>query len=383
MKEQGIELTILMPCLNEAATVVRCIEKAHGFLSAAGVRGEVLIADNGSTDGSVELATQAGARVVPVAQRGYGAALQGGIAAAQGRYIVMGDADDSYNFSALDGFLAELRQGADLVMGNRFRGGIAAGAMPFLHRYLGNPVLSFIGRLLYRSAIGDFHCGLRGFNKEKIQALQLHSSGMEFASEMVMKACMAGYVVTEVPTTLQPDGRGRPPHLNTWRDGWRHLKLLLTYAPDHLFIAPALLCLLLGFSLLVVLMAGPLHIGGVYLGAHFLALGSMLSLMGVNLLVFGVLAKLIAARELPLIATPVTRFFSKRFNVEQGLLAGAALFVPGLMIDGVLLWRWLHSAGLSMESSVHMAFFASTLVAVGLCVMLASFLVALVIDKDL
>lgn len=377
-----MELTILMPCLNEFATVAVCVSKAKSFLEHNQIAGEVLVADNGSTDGSQQAAEAAGARVVAIAERGYGAALRGGIQAAQGRFVIMGDADDSYDFSALEGFVEALRSGADLVMGNRFQGGIAPKAMPPLHRYLGNPVLSFIGRLLYRTHIGDFHCGLRGFSRQRMLDLGLKSSGMEFASEMVMKACMSGFRVEEVPTTLVPDGRGRPPHLNTWRDGWRHLKLLLSYAPDHIFIAPALLCLLPGLLLMLGLASGPVQFGAIYLGAHFLALGSLLSLVGINLLVFGVLAKLVAIKKIPLAETPMVNFFRNRFYIEHGLLAGAGLLLVGGAIDGVLLYRWLQSQGVPMENTVHMAFFASTLVAIGLCIMLSSFLIALLVDRD-
>src|SRR5271169_3591644 len=224
-----------MPCLNEAETVATCVRKAIGFLAESGISGEVLVADNGSTDGSQALATEAGARVVPISEKGYGNALMGGIVAAEGKYIIMGDADDSYDFTNLMPFVNELRKGADLVMGNRFAGGIAPGAMPPLHRYLGNPVLSFIGRLFFRSPIGDFHCGLRGFSREAIRRTGLVAPGMEFASEMVIKATIAGLRIVEVPTTLSPDGRSRPPHLRSWRDGWRHLKLLLIFAPHWLF----------------------------------------------------------------------------------------------------------------------------------------------------
>ncbi|MGQ0833486.1 MAG: glycosyltransferase family 2 protein, partial [Gammaproteobacteria bacterium] len=232
------ELTILMPCLNEAATIGSCIAKARGFLERTGIEGEVLIADNGSEDGSRALAERAGARVVDVTERGYGAALAGGIAAARGRYIIMGDADDSYDFGRLDGFIARLREGYPLVMGNRFRGGIRKGAMPLLHRYLGNPVLSFVGRLLFRTPVGDFHCGLRGFDREAVGSLHLRTTGMEFASELVVKASLAAWRIAEVPTTLSPDGRGRPPHLRSWRDGWRHLRFLLLFSPRWLFLYP-------------------------------------------------------------------------------------------------------------------------------------------------
>lgn len=382
MKAGDIELTILMPCLNEAETVAVCVSKARLFLERSGICGEVLVADNGSVDGSQQKAVAAGARVVDVKNRGYGAALQGGVDAALGRYVIMGDADDSYDFSALDGFVEELRKGADLVMGNRFRGGIAPKAMPVLHRYLGNPVLSFLGRLLYRTHIGDFHCGLRGFSRQRILDLKLKSPGMEFASEMVMKACMSDYSVVEVPTSLMPDGRGRPPHLNTWRDGWRHLKLLLSYGPDHLFIAPALLLLCVGLVLLCVLARGPLQVAGFYVGAHFLALGSLLSLVGVNVLVFGILAKLVAVKKIPSSSTRLTDYFLTQYKLEHGLILGLVPFLVGCAIDGALLYRWITQAGQPMDDTVHMAFFASSLVAIGFCLMLASFLVALMTEKD-
>jgi glycosyltransferase involved in cell wall biosynthesis len=230
-----MELTILMPCLNEAETLAVCIRKAKIFMAVSGVVGEVLIADNGSTDGSQDIAKLEGARLIPIAARGYGAALQGGINAAMGKFVVMGDADDSYDFTALMPFLDNLRGGADIVMGNRFKGGIEKGAMPFLHRYLGNPVLSFLGRLFFKIKVGDFHCGLRGFNKERVLALNLRTTGMEFASELVVRSALAGYNIEEVPTTLKPDGRSRAPHLRTWRDGWRHLSFLLMYSPRWLF----------------------------------------------------------------------------------------------------------------------------------------------------
>lgn len=235
-----LELTILMPCLNEARTLPACIGKARQFLAESGVRGEVLVADNGSTDGSQALALGLGARLVEVPRRGYGAALIHGIAAARGRFVVMGDSDDSYDFSRLGPFVERLRAGAELVMGNRFAGGIAPGAMPPLHRWLGNPVLSFVGRMLFRAPVRDFHCGLRGFNRQSIQRLGLVCEGMEFASEMVVKSAQAGLVIAEVPTTLSPDGRDRPPHLNTWRDGWRHLRFLLLFCPRWLFLYPGL-----------------------------------------------------------------------------------------------------------------------------------------------
>src|SRR4026208_2626990 len=243
------ELSILMPCLNEAETLATCIKKAQKALESLNVRGEVVIADNGSTDGSPEIAASLGARVVHVAEKGYGSALLGGLNAARGKYIIMGDADDSYDFTNLGPFLEKLRAGYDLVMGNRFKGGIAPPAMPPLHKYLGNPVLTGIGRLFFRSPCGDFHCGLRGFKKEAVMNLDLRTTGMEFASEMVVKATLHKMRITEVPTTLSPDGRSRAPHLRSWRDGWRHLRFLFLYSPRWLFLYPGLLLILIGLGL--------------------------------------------------------------------------------------------------------------------------------------
>src|SRR6201997_4462303 len=252
-----------MPCLNEAETVATCVRKAIGFLAESGISGEVLVADNGSTDGSQQLATDAGARVVPISDKGYGNALMGGIVAARGKYVIMGDADDSYDFTHLMPFVNELRKGSDLVMGNRFEGGIEPGAMPPLHKYLGNPVLSFVGRLFFRSKIGDFHCGLRGFRRDSAIALGLQATGMEFASEMVVKATLAKQKITEVPTTLKKDGRSRKPHLRSFRDGWRHLRFLLLFSPRWLFFYPGLVLLLLGLGFGAAVATGPLNIGGV------------------------------------------------------------------------------------------------------------------------
>ncbi len=254
------ELTILMPCLNEAETLAICIRKARAFLSEYGVQGEVMIADNGSTDGSQDIARSEGAVVVDVPARGYGAALLGGIEASRADYVIMGDADDSYDFSNLMPFVEKLRAGADVVVGNRFRGGVSKGAMPFLHRFLGNPVLSFLGRLFFRIRVGDFHCGLRGFNRERVNRLNLITPGMEFASEMIVKAALDGQRIEEVPTTLRPDGRSRPPHLRTWRDGWRHLRFLLIFSPRYLYQVPGLVMLVAGILGALLLVGGPRQI---------------------------------------------------------------------------------------------------------------------------
>lgn len=295
-KASNVELTILMPCLNEAETLAVCIGKAKSFLARAGVKGEVLIADNGSTDGSQKIAQDAGARLVDVAQRGYGAALAGGIAAAKGRFIIMGDADDSYDFSALDGFLQSLRDGADLVMGNRFAGGIAPGAMPWLHRYIGNPLLSFFGRLFFRSAISDFHCGLRGFRRDAVRGLALRTTGMEFASEMVVKATLSGLRIQEVPTTLVPDGRSRPPHLRSFRDGWRHLRFLLLYSPRWLFLYPGATLLLIGLLAISLLAFGPVRVGEVELDVHTMLVAAMCLIVGTQSISFALIGRRFATR---------------------------------------------------------------------------------------
>ena len=297
-RASALELTILMPCLNEAETVATCVGKAMGFLRRTGVKGEVLIADNGSTDGSQALAEAAGARIVGVLDRGYGAALMGGIEAARGRYVIMGDADDSYDFENLDSMLDRLRSGAQLVMGNRFQGGIAKGAMPLLHRYLGNPVLSFLGKLFFKIRIGDFHCGLRGFSRQAMLALGLKSPGMEFASEMVVKAALSGLDSAETPTTLKPDGRTRAPHLKTWRDGWRHLRFLLLHSPKFLFIYPGLVLATVGTAGVALLWRGQVRLTpDLALDIHSLIASCFAVLIGVQLLMFGALARRYAMFE--------------------------------------------------------------------------------------
>src|SRR6266487_2781972 len=270
MAETSIEFSIVMPCLKEAETLATCIQKAKRSLEENNVEGEIIIADNGSTDGSQEIAEQHGARVIDVQARGYGSALMGGIAAARGKYIIMGDADDSYDFSTLEPFVEKLRAGYDLVMGNRFKGGVKAGAMPALHRYLGNPVLTAIGRVFFHSPCGDFHCGLRGFAKDAVLRLDLRTTGMEFASEMIVKATLHKLQITEVPTTLSPDGRSRPPHLRSWRDGWRHLRFLLLYSPRWLFFYPGALLMAAGIALCGWLLPGPRHVSSVTLDVHTL-----------------------------------------------------------------------------------------------------------------
>jgi len=337
----SIELTILMPCLNEAETIASCIGKATGFLHKAGINGEVLIADNGSTDGSQEIAASLGARVVPVAEKGYGAALLGGIAAAEGRYIIMGDADDSYDFAALDAFLARLRGGADLVMGNRFKGGIEAGAMPPLHKYLGNPVLSFLGRLFFRIKAGDFHCGLRGFNAASIRALDLKTTGMEFASEMVVRSALADLRIEEVPTTLKPDGRSRAPHLKTWRDGWRHLKFLLMYNPRWLFFMPGFALSAAGALLTVLLFLGPLRVtGNLSLDFNSFAAACFMLVTGVQLVTFGVLSRYYAEITGILPSNSRSDWLTKTVSTDRLALDAGICFAGGALFFGYAMLRW-------------------------------------------
>lgn len=340
-----MELTILMPCLNEALTVEKCVRDALGFLQRSGIDGEVVVADNGSTDGSPELARHAGARVVEVNERGYGAALMGGINAARGRFVIMGDADASYDFANLQAFVRALRGGAQLVMGNRFKGGIAVGAMPFLHRWLGNPVLSALGRLFFRLPVGDFHCGLRGFHTQAIRDIHLTGSGMEFATEMVAKAAFAGLRVVEVPTTLKPDGRDRPPHLRTWRDGWRHLRFMLLFSPLWLFLLPGGLLLLVSVTGLIALWWGPLRIGTIGLDVHTMLFCSMGTALGFQAVQWGAMVQWLGVKAGMRRAPEGTRakWFRKLATVESGLLLGLALFTPGLWWSVGLTSQWIQS----------------------------------------
>jgi glycosyltransferase involved in cell wall biosynthesis len=339
--EDQVELTILMPCLNEAETIGVCVRKARDFLRRADVSGEVLVADNGSSDGSQALAQAAGARVIPVKNRGYGAALNGGIAAARGKYIIMGDADDSYDLANLDAFVAALRNGHDLVMGNRFAGGIAPGAMPPLHRYLGNPVLSSIGRLFFSIPVGDFHCGLRGFNANSIRKLGLVTAGMEFASEMVVRSALEHLSIVEVPTTLRPDGRSRAPHLKTWRDGWRHLKFLLVYSPKWLFFIPGGALFLLGAALALVLNVGSVQIAdGVVLGLNSFVGACFAMISGIQLISFGVLARFYASITGMLPRGPRSDFIARVFTTDRVVRIAAVLLLVGLGVFGLATAHW-------------------------------------------
>jgi glycosyltransferase involved in cell wall biosynthesis len=334
------ELTILMPCLNEAETLARCITKARAFLMRSGIIGEVLIADNGSTDGSQQIAEMQGARVVAISAKGYGNTLLGGIHAARGRYVIMGDSDDSYDFSQLDGFIEKLRGGYQLVMGNRFQGGIAPGAMPALHRYLGNPVLSTVGRIFFRSPCGDFHCGLRGFDRDVVLALDLQSPGMEFASEMVVKATIRRLRIAEVPTTLSPDGRSRPPHLKSWRDGWRHLRFLLLFSPRWLFLLPGAALFLAGLAMMIWLLPAPRYVAGVTLDIHTLFYASLAVVVGFHSMLFWVFAKVYGMREGIVPPDPRFNAMMRLVTLEVGLIVGGVLLLFGLALGIYALGAW-------------------------------------------
>jgi glycosyltransferase involved in cell wall biosynthesis len=348
------ELTIVMPCLNEAETLAICITKAKGYLERSGVVGEVVIADNGSTDGSQDIARGLGARVVDVEAKGYGNALMGGIVAARGTYVIMGDADDSYDFSDLDRFVAELRNGADLVMGNRFLGGIEDGAMPPLHKYLGNPVLSAVGKLFFKAPVTDFHCGLRGFRRDAILGIGLHTSGMEFASEVVVKSCLSGLRIAEVPTTLKKDGRSRPPHLRSWRDGWRHLRFLLIYSPKWLYLYPGLAALGIGTLTTLALLVGPVTVGSAGFDIGTMLYAAAFAVIGYQAVLFSVMLKLFAAREGFLPMSPRYRGLVERFSVERGLIIGLVIFVLGILIAVLQVVRWGDTGFGAMDAGQNM-----------------------------
>lgn len=336
-----LELTIVLPCLNEAETLETCVRKARQSLERLGVRGEVVVADNGSTDGSQDIARANGARVVDVPRRGYGAALMAGIEAAEGEYVLMADADDSYALDDIEGFLVELRKGADLVMGNRFQGGIAPGAMPFLHRYLGNPVLSKLGKVFFRIPVGDFHCGIRAFRRDRMLELGLRTSGMEFASEMVVRSALHHRKIVEVPTTLRPDGRSRAPHLRTWRDGWRHLRFLLAFSPRWLLYYPSVAFGAVGLLGLLWLSIGPVEIGGVGFGLQSMLAFATMFILGLQGVGLAVVARSYAA-HLGLLPPPSGRIILRiaRASLERGVWIGGLLILLGIgcFVGAVLTW---------------------------------------------
>jgi glycosyltransferase involved in cell wall biosynthesis len=374
-----LEVTVVMPCLNEARTVGRCVAKAVRALEEIGVRGEVVVADNGSTDGSQAIAEEHGARVVSVERRGYGSALQAGIAGARGRYIIMGDADDSYDFSKLEEFVVKLRGGDELVMGNRFRGGIKPGAMPWHHRYIGNPVLTGILNLFFRTPIRDAHCGLRAFRKDAYERLGLTTPGMEFASEMVVKACLHRQRISEVPVVLHPDGRDRPPHLRSFRDGWRHLRFLLLMCPLWLYLIPSATLLALGGGLMIWLTPGPRPVGGVVFDVHSMLFGALGVILGYQTLWLWAYAKIFGWTSGLLPANTFSRRLFVHVNLERGLLAGLALLLTGLGLNIWLVFSWLgHGLGqLEVQSTLRYALWGFTTMVVGVQTIYGSFFLSM------
>jgi len=379
MSSRPPTLSIVMPCLDEARTLPACIKKARGFLDTHGISGEIVVADNGSTDRSVEVARQLGARVVEVPGRGYGNALRAGIEASAGTFVIMGDADDSYDFSALTPFLAKLNEGYDLVVGNRYAGGISKGAMPPLHRYLGNPVLTLIGRCLFKSPSRDFNCGLRGFRRDAIRSLGLNAPGMEFALEMIVKATIRKLRITEVPTTLSPDGRDRPPHLRSWRDGWRSLRFFLLLSPDGLFLFPGLIVLFLGLILSSLLVRGDLRIGRILLSEHTLVASSAMVVIGLQSVLFWVFAKVVAMQRGLLPPDEVFERVRRNFTLEIGLCIGAVVALAGLAADiyAVLSWSQQGFGNLERGSLIGVVCAGSTALMIGFQCIFGSFFVYL------
>jgi glycosyltransferase involved in cell wall biosynthesis len=370
------EVSVILPCLNEAETVGACVAKAVVTLRRLGLRGEVVVVDNGSTDGSPEIAERCGARVVHEARRGYGSALMRGADEARAPFIIMADADDSYDLTDLERFIERLRAGAEVVMGSRRRGTIEPGAMPWLHRWIGNPLLSGVLNVFFHAGVSDAHCGMRAFTKDAYRRMQLQTTGMEFASEMVIKAALGGLRVTEIPITLHPDGRSRPPHLRSFRDGWRHLRFMLLFSPSYLFLIPGGLSMLLGLIPLVFLGFGPVVIGGLHFDIHYMVLGSLLTILGFQIVTTGLFAKAYSHAARLYAPDRTLEVLMRVFNLERGLAAGAVLFVAGFAIDGWILVQWLAS-GMGSLHAVRPAIEASTLMIIGAQTIFSSFFLSM------
>ncbi len=375
-ERENIEVSVVLPCLNEAETLEVCVHKALSTLERLGVAGEVVVVDNGSTDGSQEIARRCGARVVAESRPGYGSALMRGAEEARGNFIIMADADDSYDLTDLERYIQALREGNELVMGSRMRGTIEPGAMPWHHRWIGNPILTGILNLFFRTGVSDAHCGMRGFTKDAYRRMELRTTGMEFASEMVIKGSLAGLRIAEFPITLSPDGRNRPPHLRSFRDGWRHLRFMLLLSPTHLFLIPGAVCLALGLLLLIVLGRGPITVGGLYFGIHYMVLGSLLTVLGTQIITTGLFAKTYSHAARLYAPDSTLSFLSKHFSLERGLVAGVLLFVCGFAIDAWILAGWLAS-GRSTLDAVRPALLASTLMIVGGQLLFSSFFLSM------
>jgi glycosyltransferase involved in cell wall biosynthesis len=376
-QKKFIELSIVLPCLNEEKTVGICVAKALQFLKKYKIKGEVIVADNGSTDHSIEIAVQQGAIVVSVEQKGYGMALRGGFIATGGKYIIMADADDSYDLENLMPFLEKLREGYDLVMGNRFKGGIKKGAMPWHHFYIGNPILSFLGKLLFKTPVKDFHCGLRGFTKEAVEKMNLQTAGMELASEIVVKSSILNMTVCEVPTTLSPDGRDKPPHLRSFRDGWRHLRFLLIYSPTWLFLYPGLVLLAIGGITSLILFFGPIRIGVGLIDFHSFIVTGTAMLLATNMISFAVITRVYAYNTGFLPSQPEFYPLLKYFNLERGLALGFILFMIGFV--GVIIAMILSPefSAIGFDKSIRMVFGGSLAMAIGGQIILTSFVLSI------
>lgn len=377
--DEMLEVSVIMPCLNEAETLETCIRKAQDAIQKHRLSAEIIVADNGSTDGSQHIAERCGAHVVSVADKGYGNALGGGIDAARGRFVIMGDADDSYDFSVLYPFVEKLREGYDLVMGTRLNGSIMPGAMPWLNRWLGNPVLTGIGRLFFACPVSDFHCGLRAFSKEAYRRMKLVTAGMEFASEMVIKASFMGMRITEVPITFYKDGRSRPPHLRRWRDGWRHLRFMLLYSPRWLFLIPGAFFFLCGGLLCIWLLPGPRNLGGVSLDVHTLLIGGLACILGSQLISFAVFAKIFAVTEGLLPEDPRVNQLFRFLTLEVGLAVGALTTLAGigLLANAVFLWRQKGFGPLDYRQSMRLVIPSATLLVLGVQAIFSSFLLSI------
>jgi len=382
---EPIEVSIVMPCLNEAETLATCIQKAQQAIESGGLAAEIIVADNGSTDGSQVIAKELGARVVPVARKGYGSALIGGIEAARGRFVIMGDADDSYDFTAIAPLVEKLRDGSDLVVGNRFMGGIEPGAMPWSHRWVGNPVLTLISRIFFHTPVGDAHCGLRGFRKDAYEQMRLRATGMEFASEMVIKASLKRMKIAEVPVTLRPDGRSRPPHLRTWRDGWRHLRFMLLFSPRWLFLYPGLALFAFGILLSLALLPGPLYLGSLRLDIHTLLVAGFLALLGYQMVLFALFTKIFAIRAGFHPPYPPLVSASRYVTLEVGLAAGALMVLIGVvaLIVAVASWGAVGFGSLDPSLTMREVIPAVVLLALGSQTVFASFFISILsIDRD-
>ena len=378
--QETIELSIVLPCLNEAETLEVCINKAKRSIEELGIDGEVLVADNGSSDNSTEIAMSNGARVVDVPTKGYGSALLAGFKDARGKFIIMADADDSYSLDEISEFISELRKGADLVMGNRFAGTIHSGAMPWLHKYIGNPILSFVGRLFFKSKIRDFHCGLRGLNRERILELDLNTPGMEFASEIVVKALLSNYKIVEVPTDLKPDGRSRAPHLRTWRDGWRHLRFLLFYSPRWLFFYPGLLTATVGLIGIIFLSKHEQVVLSVKLDLQTLVFASFALILGLQSVWFAILSK---ASSISKGFMPIDRKWEKLLKVlgnESLYLIYVGLILAGLLNLAEQVFQWADNSFGEMKAGeeIRQAMIAATIMTIGVQSLMSHMLLSII-----